>query len=139
LVVRVTWHPSGDELWFQIQDREQRWLEMVAADSATGELRSVVREDSPCWVEAGPEPIWIAGGAEFLWRSERDGFAHLYRYRRDGELLGRLTAGEFDVEEVLGVDPAAGLVWFLSDRGDVKQRQLFKVALAGGEPLPITE
>src|SRR5690606_5272396 len=35
LIVRVTWHPSGDEVFFQVQDREQRWLEMLAGHTET--------------------------------------------------------------------------------------------------------
>jgi dipeptidyl-peptidase-4 len=138
LIVRVNWHPSGEEVFFQVQDRAQTWMEMVAGDAADGALRTVFREDSSCWVEPGRDPVWLAGGAEFLWPSERDGYEHLYRYRRGGELIGRLTEGAYEVDRVLGVDEAAGQVWFLSDRGDWKQQNLFTVGLAGGEPRRIT-
>ncbi|MBI5852634.1 MAG: DPP IV N-terminal domain-containing protein [Planctomycetes bacterium] len=138
LVVRVTWHPSGKELFFQVQDREQRWLEMVAGDSATAAMRTVFREDSPCWVEASSEPVWLRGGEEFLWRSERDGFAHLYRYKADGALVGRLTGGEFEVDEVLGVDESAGAVWYHGDGGVWRDQQLFRVGLAGGDAVRVT-
>ncbi|MCC6783825.1 MAG: DPP IV N-terminal domain-containing protein [Planctomycetes bacterium] len=138
LVVRVTWHPSSDELFFQVQDREQRWLTVVAGNAADAGQRVVFREDSPCWVEAASEPVWLRGGEEFLWRSERDGFAHLYRYKLDGALVGRLTGGEFEVDEVLAVDEGAGLVWFHGEGGDWKQQHLYRVGLAGGDPERVT-
>ena len=90
LVVRVTWAPDGKEVLFQVQNREQTWLDMLAGDPQAGTVRKLWREDSDCWVEAGPEPVWLAGGASFLWLSERDGFRHLYHFARDGKLLGRL-------------------------------------------------
>ncbi|MGE0143578.1 MAG: DPP IV N-terminal domain-containing protein [Planctomycetota bacterium] len=139
LVVRVTWDPTGAEVYFQVQDREQRWLEMIAGDAREGGTRLVFREDSPCWVEAKHEPRFLAGGAEFLWVSERDGYAHVYRYKRDGALVGRLTTGEFEVDELLSIDEVGGFVWFASEGGDWKSQHLYRVPLGGGEIERITK
>jgi len=128
LVVRVTWAPDSKEVFFQVQGREQGWLDMLAGDPASGAVRKLWREDSDCWVEAGPEPVWLRGGAEFLWLSERDGYRHLYRYGRDGALQGRLTAGEWQVVETVAVDEQAGRLYFTADLGAVLQQHLFAVA-----------
>ncbi|HLQ36947.1 MAG TPA: DPP IV N-terminal domain-containing protein, partial [Planctomycetota bacterium] len=93
LIVRVTWAPDGKEVFFQVQNRTQTFVDLLAGDAETGAVRRVFHEASDCWVEPGPEPKFLAGGAEFLWLSERDGCCHVYRYGRDGKLLGRLTEG----------------------------------------------
>lgn len=139
LIVRVTWAPDGKEVLFQVQNREQTWLDMLAGDAVTGGVRKVFREDSDCWVEAGPEPEWLAGGDEFLWLSERDGFRHVYRYARSGELRGRLTAGEWQVKKVVAVDDATGTLFFTADKDSPLQTHLYRVPLTGGEPQRITE
>jgi dipeptidyl-peptidase-4 len=139
LVVRVTWAPDGKEVLFQVQGREQTWLDMLAGDAATGEVRRLFREDSDCWVEAGPEPEWLAGGDGFLWLSERDGYRHLYHYARSGELRGRLTEGEWQVKEVVAVDDAGGAVFVTADKDSPLQTHLYRVPLAGGEPQRITQ
>lgn len=133
LLVRVTWAPDGKEVFFQVQEREQRWLDLLAGDAATGAIRHVFREESDCFVEAGPEPVWLKDGAEFLWQSARDGFEHLYRYRRDGELIGRLTEGRFEADQVVHVDETAGEVFFVGDAGRFTEQHLSKVGLAGGD------
>ena len=138
LVVRVTWAPDGKEVLFQVQNREQTWLDMLAGDPQAGTVRKLWREDSDCWVEAGPEPVWLAGGASFLWLSERDGFRHLYHIARDGKLLGRLTEGEWQVKKVVGTDEAKGVVYATTDRASPLQTHLEAVPLAGGEPRRIT-
>ena len=111
--MRVTWTP--DSKIFQVQNREQTWLDMRAGDVASGDSRLVWRETSDCWVEAGPEPVWIEGGASFLWLSERDGYKHVYRWSL-GEAQGRLTEGEWQAKELVSVDEQAGCAYVLSDK-----------------------
>ncbi len=132
LVTRVQWTPDGTELFFQIQDRAQTRVVMMAAAAADGALREVFTEESPCWVEPGRDVVWLQGGASFLWPSERDGYEHLYRFTRSGELLGQVTQGAFEVDRVLDVDEAAGVAYVLSDRGSWREQNLFRVQLADG-------
>jgi dipeptidyl-peptidase-4 len=139
LIVRVTWAPDGKEVLFQVQNREQTWLDMLGGDAATGVVRKLFREDSDCWVEAGPEPEWIAGGSEFLWLSERDGYRHLYRYARSGALVGRLTEGPWQVKQVAAVDDAGGFLFVTADKDSPLQTHLYRVPLAGGEMQRITQ
>ena len=131
LIVRVQWHPDTSEVYFQVQDREQRWLELLAGNPRNGSVRVVLREESECWVLADGEPVWLDGGKTFLWLSERDGWKHIYHYQRDGKLLARVTEGPFEVDEISGVDEQARLVYFLSDKTDVKDVHLYRVGLDG--------
>jgi len=136
LVVRVTWAPDGKEVYFQVQEREQTWLDMLAGDPATGEVRLVFHEDSDCWVEARDEPFWIEDGEEFLWLSERSGYRHIHRYKKDGTYVGPLTKGEWEVKKLLRVE--GGLLYYTCDRDDVKGVQLWRCALDGGDHERVT-
>ncbi|MFN3241896.1 MAG: DPP IV N-terminal domain-containing protein [Planctomycetota bacterium] len=139
LVVRVTWTPDSSEVFFQVQNREQTWLDMRAGDVASGTSRLVWRETSDCWVEAGPEPVWIEGGASFLWLSERDGYQHVYRFARSGKAQGRLTEGDWQAKELVAVDEEAGCAYVLSDKDSKVETHLYRVPLAGGEMQRITK
>ncbi|MEZ5964694.1 MAG: DPP IV N-terminal domain-containing protein [Planctomycetota bacterium] len=139
LISRVQWHPGSGEVYFQVQDRVQHWLDLLAGDPRDGRVRVVVEERSDTWVEADVNPHWLDGGKSFLWLSERDGFKHLYHYGRDGKLIRRLTEGTFEVDEIVGVDEAARVAYFLSDRDDVKEQNLWRIGLDGQGAARITK
>lgn len=148
LIVRVTWAPDG-RLFYQVQDREQRWLDLNLADPETGRSTRLFRENSPAWVNVLDEPRFLADGS-FLWRSERDGWAHLYLYRfqppvQNAGFLGlgarqtpasaaltrRLTSGEWEVRDVHGVDEKNGWVYFSGTRDSSIESHAYRVRLDG--------
>lgn len=100
LIVDVTW--NGAALTYQVQDREQTWLELVAATPA-GTSRPLLRETTQAWVEPLGAPRWLPDGT-FLWQSERTGFRHLYHYKADGTLLRQVTKGDWEARELHGAD-----------------------------------
>ena len=139
LISRVAWHPDSTEVYFQVQDRAQTWLDLVAGDATTGKVRLLFREKSDCWVEADANPMWFDHGQSFLWLSERDGFKHLYRYGRDGKLAERLTSGAYEVDELLGIDEPGGWIYVLADQGDSRQEHLWRRSLKGKKWQKITK
>jgi len=137
LVVRVAWAPDG-LLIYQVQDREQRELVLADADPTTAAARVLIRESSPAWVDVLGQPHWLADRS-FLWRSARDGWSHLYHYRRDGNLVRRITSGEREVAALHGVDEQAGLVYFQGSPPPQVENHAYCVPLAGGQPTQLTE
>jgi dipeptidyl-peptidase 4 len=130
LIVEVSWTPDGRSLGFQIQDREQTWLELSLADPATGTPRKVLRETSPAWVEPAGSPRWLQDGS-FLWLSERSGFKHLYHYGADGQLRRAITEGRWEVRNLYGVDETAGWIYFSSTERSPVGLDLYRVKLDG--------
>jgi dipeptidyl-peptidase-4 len=131
LISGVSWAPDG-RLVYAVQDREQRWLDLSDADPETGEPRTLLHETSPAWVEYGHPPKWLADGT-FLWLSSRDGWQHLFHYRRDGELICAVTTGRWEVGTLHGVDVETGWVYFSAARDDPLESQAYRIPLAGGE------
>ncbi|MCY3001997.1 MAG: S9 family peptidase [Planctomycetota bacterium] len=138
LIVRVGWTPDATRVLFQIQNRVQTWLDLVEADPATGTTKTLLRDSTAAWIEPNDGPWWIENGRRFLWLSERDGFAHLYLYSRDGKLERRVTRGPWEVDSFVRFDETSGEAWFLGDRDDVKGAQLFRCKLDGSEPVRVT-
>lgn len=136
LVVNVHWSPDG-RLHYQVQDREQRWLELrAAAADASGDVL-VLKETTPAWVDRGETLQWLADGT-FLWASERTGWKHLYRYR-GADLVNAVTSGEWEVRDVHGVDEKNGLVYFSGTERSHIGLDVYSVRLDGTGLKRLTE
>jgi dipeptidyl-peptidase-4 len=134
LIVRVGFSPAG-KLIYQVQDREQRWLDLNEADPATGQSRTLLHEASPAWADVLEEPRWLADGG-FLWFSQRDGWRHLYRHDRDGKLVRRLTGGDWEARGLEGVDEKGGWVYVSGTRDSPVESNLYRVRLDVARPPP---
>ena len=130
LIVDVGWTPDSKEVVYQVQDREQTWLDLNLGEAAKGTTRTLFRETTKAWVSVLGPPTWLKDGS-FLWLSERDGWQHLYRYQRDGTAIGRVTSGKWEFDEIYGVDEAAGLIYFAGTERSHIGRDIYKVKLDG--------
>lgn len=109
LLVDVSWLDE-ERVGFQVQDREQTWLELASASSKEPAPRTLLREESKGWVESHGAPRKLADGT-FLWLSERTGWKHAYHYTADWKLIGALTSGEWELRSIDAVDETNGWVY----------------------------
>ncbi len=145
-LARVNWSADGGTLWVQRLSRDQKRLDLLAVDPATGAARPVLAETAATFVNLpssgfgqGGEPGLVplkSGG--FLWLSERDGHMHLYRWRNGA--LTQLTRGDWTVAGVAGVDERGGTAFVVGNRETPLERHLYAVRLDGsGAPERLTE
>jgi dipeptidyl-peptidase 4 len=124
---------TSDELHFYRISRDRHRTDFMVADATTGEARVLFEDRLNTYMETRT-PERLANG-DLIWWSERDGWAHLYRYRADGTLRNRLTEGPYHVDAVVGVDEARGVLFFLAagrEQGqDPYYMDLYRVNLDG--------
>jgi dipeptidyl-peptidase-4 len=137
-LARVDWSKDGKTLYVQRESRDQRRLDLLAVDPATGKGKVILTEQSPHWVELSDDFKPLADGT-FLWSSERSGFRHIYLYAGDGTLIRPVTHGDWPVDEIDGVDEAAGRVIFTAHRIAPLAQQVYSVSYANPrEPTALT-
>ena len=111
--IRKWLSPDPNQLYFWRRSRDQHRVDVLVADPATGDVRVVIEERMNTYVEH-QTPRRLKNG-DLIWWSERDGWAHLYRYGEDGTLKGRLTEGPWHVSQVVGVDEKRGRLFFTAN------------------------
>jgi dipeptidyl-peptidase-4 len=106
------WLADGtDKLYFGRQSRDLHGYDVCVADTASGEVKSLIEERLNTYVEA-QDPWLLGGGKEIVWWSERDGWGHYYLYDGDGKLKRQLTSGEFVGQGIEKVDEKARVLYF---------------------------
>ncbi|MBL8771515.1 MAG: S9 family peptidase [Phenylobacterium sp.] len=137
-LARVAWAKDGRTLYVQRQSRDQRRLDILAVDPATGASKVILSETSPHWVDLTNDFRPLKDG-NFLWSSERSGWLHLYLYGPDGRLIRQVTQGDWAVEKIEGVDEATGRVLFLGRKDNPTENRLYAVSYrTPGPPKALT-
>ncbi len=133
-LANVAWAVDGRTLYALRQSRDQKRLDLLAVDPATGASRVILTETSPTWVDLERDFRPLRGG-NFLWGSARSGWRHPYLYGADGGLIRPVTQGAWrianigvnapeDFSSITGVDEARGLVCFIASKDTPIERQL---------------
>ena len=138
LLARVAWLQDSRHVAIERLNRPQNRLDLLFAEAAGGKSHTVLTEQDKYWINLSDDLHFFADGKRFLWSSERSGFRHLYLYDLSGKQLAQLTSGDWEVENVAGVDEQNGEVYFTSTQQNPIERQLYSVALSGGAPVQLT-
>ncbi len=121
---------SSDEIWLTRLNRHQNRLDLMLGHVETGVLRTVMTDADDAWVDA-ETPLWLDEGRQFLFRSERDGYARVYLFARDGTLVRTVTPGAWDVTAVFGVDERHDRLYFTGSGDGPLDRPLYSIGLNG--------
>ena len=138
LLARVQWLPAGTAVAVERLNRVQNQLDLLAADAKTGASHVLLHEEDPYWINVNNHLHFFRDGKRFLWGSERDGFLHLYLYGMDGKLERQITRGEWQVEKVLQIDEARGVIYYESTEASPLESQFYSISLDGADKQRLT-
>jgi dipeptidyl-peptidase 4 len=138
-LARVDWFPDSKHLAVQRQTRDQKRLDLLKVDAASGGASVMFTETSANWIELHNDLHFLDKRPAFVWGSRRTGYKHLYLYDLDGKLLRPLTAGEWMVvgegeSGLVGVDEKRGTVYFMANTPSTFERQLYATSLDTRDP-----
>ncbi|WP_425543251.1 S9 family peptidase [Brevundimonas olei] len=128
---RVNWAADGSVAYVQRLSRDQKRLDLLSVDPATGASRVIASQTSPAWVNVTHDFKALKDG-NFIWSSEESGWRHLYLYNKDGRQLRAVTRGDYPVKSLDGVNQDTGEVFFTASMRDGKEypieQQLFRTS-----------
>jgi dipeptidyl-peptidase 4 len=126
---------SHKTLWIETLSRDHKHLNLYFGDAATGNLTLALGQNEDKFFD---EPYDVNfDNSQFVMTSWRDGHNHLYLYSFDSahpttaKLERQLTSGGYDVISFEGFDDSRHRVLYVSNEGDVRQRQLWAIQMDG--------
>jgi len=136
-LARVNWSADASVLYVQRLSRDQKRLDLLSVDPATGAARVIATQRSDAWVPLTNDFKALKDGT-FIWSSEETGWRHLYLYGRDGRRLRAITRGAWPVKGLTGVDQETGDVFFTASMAEGREQpieqQLFRASLKKTQP-----
>lgn len=132
LVSQFGWAPNSQSIYYFVQDRTQRWLDVNWFSLEQGPQKTLFRDQTQAWVNNPGELRFLDDGT-FLILSDRDGWQHVYHYATDGKLLRRITEGPWEVRNIQAVDAIGGWVTVGATRDSPLAENSYRAKLDGSE------
>lgn len=111
-LTNISWEPDEKHVLVAHLDRATQNMRMVRYDATTGKpVATLFTEHDDRYVEPlQPARFLKTRPTQFIWRSNRDGWYHLYLYDLKKGLVRQLTKGAWEVKEMVGMDPKESFV-----------------------------
>jgi dipeptidyl-peptidase-4 len=131
-IPKMGWVDASNHIWLIRLDRLQQEAKVMLGDIDTGALGTVFADSDAAWIDMrNGDPLWIGSGEFFSWLSERDGWRHLYLVSRDGTENRLVTAGDYDITELVHIDEVDGWAYVIASPEDPTSRYLYRTPLSG--------
>lgn len=129
------WSPDGRTVYLFELNRDQNDCQLVSYNAETGErIAELYRETDPKYVEPLHPIVFLPWDPNyFVMQSQRDGYNHLYLYKKDGTLVRQITSGPWVVMEMLGFDSKHKAIIYTSNECSPIQRNLWIVDVNTGK------
>lgn len=136
------WLGDDSRFFLTRSNRNLHSIDICSYTLGEDSIRPIIEERMNTYQEVRPLAI-LNGGKELIHWSERDGWAHLYLYDGDGNLRNRITRGPWHVDQVVKVDEAKRVVYFLANGKEKDENpyyeHLYRANLDGSGLQMVTE
>jgi dipeptidyl-peptidase 4 len=141
-VIRVGWLPDGKQFFVQTENRLQTQIDLLFVDRQSGKPQFILKDTDEGWMNMSEDLYFLKDGKHFLMASERDGYDHLYQFTMKGELVNKITNGDWAMcssgsgvywikRAVTGIDEDGKWVYFTSLEKSSVERHLYRVRFDG--------
>jgi dipeptidyl-peptidase-4 len=126
-------------VWIETVTRDHKHFGIWFADAHTGEARQVLSETAEKFFDESYDVHFMEKSSQFIVTSWRDGFTHIYLYSFDtahpmaanATLDREVEKGDYEVDEVEGMNEASKTIFYRSNQGDPLQKQIWAVQYDG--------
>ena len=139
------WSNDSSKLAFISTSRDNKEAHLQIADSKTGDVFSLFKENVKTYYESGVRAEnWkvLFDSNEFIWYSEKDNWGHLYLYDLSTKKLkNRITSGNWLVRKIMHIDYINREIIFTAggrEKGNPYHIYLYKINFDGNKLICLT-
>lgn len=127
---RIKWI-NNDYLSVTILNRLQDQLYVLKADTHTGNSEVLLFEEAARYLFINDDLTFLPGNKGFIWRSEKDGFSHLYHFDMKGNQIAQITSGQWEVSKLLGYDTIRQMLYYIGNEESPLYKNVYSIGLNG--------
>lgn len=136
-IPRIQWTKDNSVLSIQRMNRLQNKLELLLANTQTGSTQIIYTEENKSYLDV-PEIRFLKDGKTFLINSEKSGWNHLYQFALTGKLIKQITQGNWEIDQVAGLDEENKIVYVSTSEVNSAERYVYAISLDGKNKKQLT-
>jgi len=137
-VPRIKWTQESKQLCVFKMNRHQNHLQLFIAQATSGKTKLLMEEKNEFYINITDNLNFLQNKKHFIWTSEKSGFNHIYLYDMKGNEIKAITAGNFDVTKMYGVDQKNEFLYYQAAKNSPMQRVVYQVRLSDNTTKKIT-
>ena len=140
-LTNVSWGVKSQFVYIQVLNRASNHMKLNKYDAATGEfVKTLLEEKDDRWVEPQHKLIFLKNQPnQFIYQSNTAGYNHMFLYSTEGELMKKLTSGDWMVTKVLGFDKTENNLFYESTEVSPIDRHVYKLNMKSGKRVRLTK
>jgi dipeptidyl-peptidase-4 len=139
-IPRIKWTNDPAVLSIIRLNRLQNKLEILHANALNGKTKVVYEEREEKYISEPTDDMitYLPNNEEFVIKSERDNWLHFYLYNFKTGIISPITKGDFDIDEMLGIDFKKGILYYSSSEESVINHAVYSIDLDGSNKKLLT-
>jgi dipeptidyl-peptidase-4 len=144
-IPRIGWTPDG-KLYYMLMNRLQNELEVRLLDIENQSTKTILAEKSDTYIEIEKQSEFhfLKDGKTLVTISESDGYFHIVKINTslDAGTTGhktQITKGNWEVDELYGVEESTGYIYFSSTEASPLERHLYRIKTDGTNKQKLTK
>lgn len=126
-IPRIKWTKDPNKLCVYRLNRLQNHLDLLLADASNGTTTTIYSETNKYYIDINDNLQFLPDGHSFIFTSERDGYNHLYNWDWNKQRIQDLTPGNYDIDNIVGIDEERKKVYYTAAEASPLERKLYSV------------
>ena len=127
------WSFDSSSMMVQWMDRGQENLKFYAVSPVSGTKKEIYDEKQSSWIDLAFDGRieYLKDNKHYILKSDKTGWAHFYLYTLGGKLINPITAGKWQVTDLLHVDEKKKVIYFGARKEASTRTDLYSVGFNG--------
>ncbi|MEG0456278.1 MAG: DPP IV N-terminal domain-containing protein, partial [Bacteroides sp.] len=130
-IPRIRFTSDPNKLAIMTLNRHQNRFDMYFADPRSTVSKLALRDESPYYISENVLDNIRFYPDNFSYISDKDGYPQLYWYSMNGNLVKKVTNGNFEVKQFLGYDPTEEAFYYSSNEESPMRLAIYKTDRKG--------